>query len=184
MTLSKFLSILGITSVLVTAQIIGLPNQKPKVAQAQTAGCGSGSSVYLLKIFSPVASNQFKVACDEHDTCYDTSGKSKEECDKAFHKRMLSICARDHNTILGKPLRKACNGRADAYYIGVRDYGGDAYKKAQADARNSKPPSFAIISAGGLCLDAKDYGESRVGNPLQLWNCNGEPAQRWRFTQN
>ncbi|MDM3847084.1 MAG: hypothetical protein PT120_12255 [Aphanizomenon gracile PMC649.10] len=34
MTLSKFLTTLGISSVLVAAQVIGLPNQKPKVAQA------------------------------------------------------------------------------------------------------------------------------------------------------
>ena len=38
-------------------------------AMAQTAGCGSGSSVYLLRILSPVGSNQFRVACNEHDAC-------------------------------------------------------------------------------------------------------------------
>ncbi len=104
-------------------------------AVAQTSGCGSGSSWYLLRINSPIAANQFRVACDEHDDCYDTYGKSKQECDKAFHNRMLGICASDHNTIIGRPLRIACNGRADVYYTGVLEYAQDAYDKAQAQAK-------------------------------------------------
>jgi hypothetical protein len=43
---------------------------------------------------------------------------------------------------------------------------------------------FQIVSSGGLCLDAKDYGQSRVGNPLQLYTCNSDPAQKWNFTSN
>jgi hypothetical protein len=131
---------------------------KPKPATAQTAGCGSGASVYLLKILSPVGSRQFRVACNEHDTCYDTFGKSQQECDKAFHNRMLGICASDHNTILGRPLRIACNGRADAYYAGVRDNGADAYRKAQASAKagdglykiGNNPPIYYLYGNGRL----------------------------------
>ena len=101
---------------------------------AQTAGCGSGWSNTALKYLSPVGSRQFRVACDEHDVCYDTFGKSKQECDKAFHNRMLGICARDHNTWVGRPLKIACNGRADAYYTGVLEGGQDKYNTAQAAA--------------------------------------------------
>jgi hypothetical protein len=67
-------------------------------ATAQTSGCGSGKSWYLTRVATPVSARQFSVACDEHDACYDTYGKSKQECDKGFHNRMLGICARDHNT--------------------------------------------------------------------------------------
>lgn len=123
-------------------------------AMAQTAGCGSGSSVYLLRILSPVGSNQFRVACNEHDACYDTFGKSQQDCDKAFHNRMLGTCARDHNTIFGRPLKIACNGRADAYYAAVRDHGGDAYRKAQASAKagdglykiGNNPPIYYLLT--------------------------------------
>jgi hypothetical protein len=52
-------------------------------------GCGDGKTAFLLSVTSPVASRQFKVACNEHDACYDTLGKSKSDCDKAFHNRML-----------------------------------------------------------------------------------------------
>jgi hypothetical protein len=103
-------------------------------AIAQSAGCGSGWSNTALKYLSPVGSRQFRVACDEHDVCYDTFGKSRQECDKAFHNRMLGICARNHNTIIGRPLKVACNGRADAYYTGVLEGGKDKYNKAQANA--------------------------------------------------
>lgn len=104
-------------------------------ANAQTSGCGSGKSSYLLKVSAPIATNQFRVACNEHDACYDTLGKPKGDCDRAFHNRMLDICGRDHRTIFQKPLKAACNGRADAFYSAVNRYGKDAYNKAQADAK-------------------------------------------------
>ena len=104
-------------------------------AIAQTSGCGSGTSFYLLRVMTPISARQFEVACNEHDACYDTYGKSKEECDKAFHNRMLGICARDHNTIVGRPLRIACNGRADAFYRAVLEYGMDSYNQGQAAAK-------------------------------------------------
>jgi hypothetical protein len=47
---------------------------------------------------------------------------------------MLGICARDHNTIVGRPLKIACNGRADVFYTGVLEGGGTAYNDAQRAA--------------------------------------------------
>lgn len=140
-------------------------------ARSQTSGCGSGESWYLLRIGSPIAANQFRVACNEHDACYDTYGKTKQECDRAFHNRMLGICARDHNTILGRPLRIACNGRADAYYTGVLEHAQDAYNKAQAAARpaglssgyfrRSDRPEVYFVNAGART-------SCHVQNPSQM----------------
>jgi Group XII secretory phospholipase A2 precursor (PLA2G12) len=121
-------------------------------AVAKSSGCGSGSSWYLLRIGSPIAANQFRVACNEHDACYDIFGKSKQECDKAFHNRMLGTCARDHNTWLGKPLKIACNGRADAYYTGVLENGQEAYDKAQEAAK----PSSSEIEQPQASTDPTD----------------------------
>jgi hypothetical protein len=123
---------------------------------AQTSGCGSGKSWYLTRVATPASAQQFRVACGEHDACYDTYGKSKQECDKAFHSRMLGICARDHNTILGRPLRVACNGRADAFYTAVLEYGQDSYNKAQASAKagdglykiGNNPPIYHLYGNG------------------------------------
>lgn len=108
-------------------------------ANAEPAGCGSGWSYYALRyVATPTSSRQFNVACVEHDKCYDTYRKSKQECDKAFHNRMLGICARDHNTIFGKALKARCNGFADVYYSAVLKNGGEAYKKAQEAASKRK----------------------------------------------
>lgn len=153
-------------------------------AMAKTAGCGSGSSVYLLKILSPVGSNQFRVACNEHDTCYDTFGKSQQECDKAFHNRMLGICKRDHNTIVGRPLRIACNGRADAYYSAVRNHGGDAYKQAQANASGGISGGSALRNQwSDKCLQT--MGQENVnGSSANIWDCTNTSNQFWERTSN
>lgn len=153
MKLSKFLTTLVFTATLAVSQMVDLSN--PKQVQAQTSGCGSGSSWYLLRILSPIGSSQFRVACNEHDACYDTLGKSQQECDKAFHNRMLGICAKDHNTWFGKPLKIACNGRADAYYTAVMENGGNAYNDGQAKARASQPtitPDIVVNIRNGYRL--------------------------------
>jgi hypothetical protein len=169
----------------------GILNHNSTAVAERTAGCGSGSSAYLLEIFSPVSSNQFRVACDEHDDCYDTLGKSRQECDNAFHNRMLGICARDHNTLLGKPLKAQCNKRADLFYAGVKKGGGEAYGKAQASARarsesviaNSTPLKSLSIRintpVGVKCLDAAGETWSTERGTLQLYACNGTPNQQW-----
>ena len=87
--------------------------------------------IEILALFTPPCTRQFAVACTEHDACYDILGKSKGDCDKAFHNRMLGICSRDHNTWFGRPLKIACNGRADAFYSAVNRLGQDAYNKSQ-----------------------------------------------------
>lgn len=140
----KRISLLLSIFTLFSAATASVLNFDGSSAVAQTSGCGSGSSWYLLRIGTPIAANQFRLACNEHDACYDTYGKSKQECDNAFHNRMLGICARDHNTIVGQPLKIACNGSADAYYVGVRDHAQDAYKKAQAAA-----PRVGYFDDGG-----------------------------------
>lgn len=138
--------------------IIFVPTLVPSTSPvlAQTAGCGSGWSNIIINRAAPamgitganiaIAGRQFRVACDEHDACYDTYGKSKQDCDKAFHNRMLGICARDHNTIAARlsGIRGACNARADAFYTAVTNFGSDAYDKAQAAVK----PSFSWSQAG------------------------------------
>lgn len=117
------------------------------VAKAQTAGCGSGLSNTIINDAAPavpiigvdltIGGKQFRVACDEHDACYDTYGRSKQGCDNAFRTRMRDICKSDHNTILGSFLREACIRRAEAFYTAVLKGGGTAYKKAQAAAKRA-----------------------------------------------
>ncbi len=115
-----------------TLPVLGSGNSP---AFAQTSGCGTGSSWYLLRTLTPVSVQQFNPACQEHDACYDTFGESKQDCDNQFRKRMLGICARDHKTIVQKPLQIQCNNRANAFYQGVVKGGQEAYNTSQAKAR-------------------------------------------------
>jgi hypothetical protein len=170
----------------------GLLNFSSPAVAERTAGCGSGSSAYLLEILSPVGSNQFRVACDEHDDCYDTLGKSRQECDNAFHNRMLGICARDHNTWFGKGLKAACNGRADAYYAGVKKRGEEAYDKAQTAAKkklsNSAQEAYQNKIAEGImlrnqwsdkCLQTMGQDKEN-GSLVNIWDCTNTSNQFWR----
>jgi len=128
---------------------------------ARSADCGSTKlQRFGIIVFSPVASQQFAVACREHDVCYDTYGKSKQKCDKAFHNRMLDICARDHNTWVGRPLRWKCNGLADVYYTTVLEYAGDAYDKAQeASKPQLQTGLYWAPDNGGYVLVWRPWGD-------------------------
>lgn len=72
---------------------------------------------------------------------------------------MLGICARDHNTWFGRPLKIACNGRADAYYNAVRK-SQSAYDAAQNAAR----PSTTVMTRG--TIPAKVTPPPNTATPL------------------
>ena len=132
---SKFLIFLLLTSISTTVDIDVSNKNYSYKAYAQTSGCGSGRSWWAVRVFTPVSQKQFRVACNQHDQCYDTYGKSKQECDKAFELKMRDTCKRDHNTFLGSPLREKCLNIADAYYSAALKHGGPAYRDAQAKAK-------------------------------------------------
>jgi hypothetical protein len=162
--------------------------------KAQPSGCGSGATYYLANYailvsagFTTanfaIASRQFRTACEEHDVCYDTYGKSQQECDKAFHNRMLGICASDHNTIFGKVLKIACNGRADTFYSAVRKFGKTAYDKAQANAK-PVPDGRKFVKFRnknwGRCLNMQSTQNQNGGLP-NVWECVSHPDQEWKI---
>jgi len=70
----------------------------------------------------------FKPACDNHDRCYATIGKSKDTCDDNFKKDMDKICA------TGTPVA-GCSTAANLYYGAVIEYGTSAYSTAQEEAK-------------------------------------------------
>ena len=75
----------------------------------------------------------FLKACQEHDRCYATCGRTKSECDDAFKKDMLEICG------IASP---TCRAMAFVYYNGVVKFGdsellagSQAYSRLQAKAK-------------------------------------------------
>ncbi|KST69396.1 hypothetical protein [Mastigocoleus testarum] len=96
----------------------------------RTKGCGSGASWYFVPN-SPRFGANFKPACNNHDICYETKGKSKSSCDKRFLFEMKSACRRKYNSIVEKAFIPKCYAVAYTYYQGVVKGGASAYKKAQ-----------------------------------------------------
>ena len=177
----KFTLYLCLTTAFSLGQSVLPTSRSAFRAYAQTAGCGSGWSRDALSVLSPIGSRQFRVACNEHDECYDTLGESKADCDRAFHRRMLDICARDHNTILGRPLKIACNGRADAYHRAVVEGGQSAYDAAQAAASDSQLPRVAVIQTdiNGRVFDFTN--SERPSEPVILVDRHGGVSQQWNL---
>ncbi|KAA3664292.1 MAG: hypothetical protein DWQ04_06525 [Chloroflexi bacterium] len=84
-----------------------------------------------------IDSAKFYKACEEHDDCYETLGKSKEECDRAFYNNLKEECDRAFNTLLEVACNGQCKTAALAYFLAVKQAGGDAYRKAQEQAREN-----------------------------------------------
>jgi hypothetical protein len=131
MKLSKaFATVLLIPSLLIIESVPTL------ASHTEVNGCGSGPTGRVTP--NAPAGISFEEACNNHDRCYGIIGKSKQDCDKAFHNEMLDRCARKFKTIIARPLRASCNGAADVYYTAVIERGGPAYRDAQAHARKSR----------------------------------------------
>jgi hypothetical protein len=93
--------------------------------------------------------------CDAHDSCYDTLGAPKADCDDEARRGWRRECERTYDTIgIGTALlalatgstvppaaaaeqicREACLLQAEAMYLAVAAAGQSAYDAAQADAR-------------------------------------------------
>lgn len=71
----------------------------------------------------------FKPACDNHDRCYETVGKSKEACDNTFKADMDKICA------TGTPVT-GCSATATSYYKIVANISASLfYSSSQTEAK-------------------------------------------------
>lgn len=76
----------------------------------------------------------FTGACRNHDRCYETCGRSKDDCDHAFHGDLRAACRRGYRSYLQRPLLRTCLELANTYHSAVHRMGGNAYRSAQ---RNS-----------------------------------------------
>jgi hypothetical protein len=111
-------------------------------------GCGDDTGLGRLVPNAPTGAS-FQRACNNHDKCYGELGQDKGSCDRAFHNEMLDQCGRTFNTIIARPLRKACNGIADTYYSTVSrsSNAAAAYRESQAHAREE---AFRWSQAGPI----------------------------------
>jgi hypothetical protein len=73
--------------------------------------------------FTYSSNRWFKDACDNHDVCYMTPGKSRLTCDVLFREKLFKVCETTSNL--------ECRITAEVYYNAVRKYGEEFYNKAQ-----------------------------------------------------
>lgn len=107
----------------------------------------------------------FTQACQRHDDCYDTPGRSQKECDEEFRTNMLGWCEKAHRK--AKARRLSCRATAQSYYRGVRTGGAYNYGKAQFAAQ------FAGTYEGNLTItsyttDADITGLEDTTGPLSF----------------
>jgi Group XII secretory phospholipase A2 precursor (PLA2G12) len=107
----------------------------PRASFAAPDGCGSGSWGRFVPN-NPTFGASFKPACDTHDTCYETLGNSKEDCDNQFYNNMVSICSTNYAD--SPKTFWVCKKVAGGYYKVVDRRGGEIYREAQEEARRSQ----------------------------------------------
>ncbi|MGD2084673.1 MAG: phospholipase A2 [Candidatus Aminicenantes bacterium] len=95
-------------------------------------GCGTKKIDVPDKPFG----NDFKEACNNHDKCYSTQGKSKKNCDDQFRKDMDRECNKKKG--IG---HKVCKATSSVYHNAVKYGGNGAYNRAQGNSKvtPSKP---------------------------------------------
>jgi hypothetical protein len=103
---------------------------KGRVAWTSTipgAGCGSTYSSWIVPDWN------MKDACIKHDSCYDTCGKKKTDCDSQFLANMRALCAEKYKatTLLSKAGRAVCNKQAVLYHAAVAKLGNGPWTSAQ-----------------------------------------------------
>ena len=113
-------------------------------------GCGPGWATWvpdspMLIVTGGLSACSFIDACQGHDTCYGTCGRSQMGCDASFLKAMSSTCygcAYDNFgkawTIFINPMfyiyLSACQGYASTYYLAVSGAGTASFFQAQGES--------------------------------------------------
>jgi hypothetical protein len=95
-------------------------------------GCGAG--VLAVIIPNQPGGFNFTDACNFHDRCYGTIGKTQQECDLAFYNGMQAACTAQ---AVGALQLAACQAIARAYYNAVILAGGPFHSAAQRASRTA-----------------------------------------------
>lgn len=84
------------------------------VAKCDLSSRIDGCSIPLTDPASKNYKGRFQQACNVHDACYHTVGRSKADCDSDFKTNMLKLC---NNDIDIGPCKAAANVWYDAVHI-------------------------------------------------------------------
>ncbi|XP_040905325.1 group XIIB secretory phospholipase A2-like protein isoform X2 [Toxotes jaculatrix] len=106
------------------------PQPQPGYQLPEPNGCSSSLAGFQLDLGIPAMTK----CCNELDTCYDTCGTSKNNCDSKFRSCLHGICS-DLKKSLGFVSKvQACESMADALYNTVATLGCRPYMNSQRAA--------------------------------------------------
>ncbi|XP_042214154.1 group XIIA secretory phospholipase A2-like [Homarus americanus] len=106
------------------------PNHTPKAN-----GCGS-LGVFFEK--EDLSRAEMVDCCNDHDICYDTCGRDKEDCDKIFKRCLYNTCKITQNE-MDILTNKKCKGGAKLLYTATVALGCTPFKEAQHSACRCVP---------------------------------------------
>ena len=84
-------------------------------------------------------------SCEMHDTCYDSLGKTRVECDTGFKTNLLAACTEKYSEQNCSESKKLCDAMANKYAEQVTAGGQPYFEKAQEKAKTKPPPAAASI---------------------------------------
>ncbi|RNA18370.1 group XIIA secretory phospholipase A2 [Brachionus plicatilis] len=94
-------------------------------------GCGS----YDFRIdFDRLNMHDITKCCNEHDTCYATCNKKKQDCDNLFRKCLLNFCDVKQKQIKINLLESVCLEVANFMHDMVKMFGCPVYGSSQKSA--------------------------------------------------
>ena len=133
-------------------------------------GCGPESGIDLRWFGTreppdrPPWLADFANACNHHDCCYGTCGKSKAECDSTFFEELLGACGLNPANLVSGIGAMYCAQIAGIYFAAVAGGGADAYQAAQQDACDCCVNTCQGVTCGdfqrcvgGQCVCWYDY---------------------------
>lgn len=161
----------------------GLTREDITFAESRIDGCSVPKDWMILGF-----KEEFKAACNLHDVCYSTLGKSQYSCDESLRKNAKQIC---DELDQDNPCYKAAEIMA-AGARGANDFGlNDGYKKGQEWAIKEweKKTSFDLRNKNFFSLrDHRskkcmgiEYPHANNGTNILLWDCNGGRGQKWFY---
>lgn len=99
------------------------------VAVLPSGACGTGWNEPWVR--DSWGNADFTSSCQAHDRCYDSCGRTKDDCDHAFLSDLHSACNSAYSSVWHAVQRRACKEMANTYHSAVHRNGGDAYRAAQ-----------------------------------------------------
>jgi hypothetical protein len=152
----------------------GLTQEDIDFAYSRIDGCSVPEDSMILGF-----KKEFKAACNLHDVCYSTLGKSQHSCDKSLRKNAEQICDeldQDSECYIAAEIMAA--GARGANDLGIND----GYKKGQEWAKKWKNKKYFSLRdhRSKKCMGI-EYPHANNDTNILLWDCNGGSGQKWFY---